>query len=387
MDNDTPTPEPEQPAVPESEAGAQDDARGQPPAQRPPQPSQAPPPAGGYGTGQQPAGAQPPTPKRGKGCATAIIIALILLGLALVSLVGLAYLVSSITHTEPAGLALGERVGVIRVEGLIMSGGRGSPLFGIPPGSRTIMAHLRDAKRDNDTKAVVLYINSPGGSAAASHAIYKEVRALSEEKPVIAVMDDVAASGGYYVACGAGKIMANGSTMTGSIGVIMSNIAYYGLMEKIGVQDTTIASGKYKDIGSPFRPMRADEKQLLQGLVKDVYEQFVDAVAEGREMPREEVLKVADGRIVTGRQALELGLVDALGSYYDAIDMAAEEAKIKGEPKVKIFGGPTGIWADLFGTQEMFPLFPRRSLPSLSGPMLIEPYTYNNLMLQAMYGR
>jgi len=313
-----------------------------------------------------------------------IVIVLILLGLALASIVGLALLVSSITDTEPSGLARGEKVGVVMVQGVIMSGGRGSPIFGGPAGSRAIMADLRAAKREKDVKAVVLYVNSPGGSAAASQAIYKEVAALAEKKPVIAAMDDVAASGGYYVACAADKIVASGSTMTGSIGVIMSNIAYYGLMEKVGVQDTTIASGKYKDIGSPLRPMRPDERQLLQGLVQDVYDQFVDAVAEGRDMPREKVLELADGRIFTGRQALKLALVDELGSYYDAIELAGKEGGIKGEPKVKIFGGAEGIWGELFGTEQLFPFFSRHSLLNLSGPMLIEPFTYNNLMLQAM---
>jgi len=316
-----------------------------------------------------------------------VVIILILLGLGLLSIVGLALLVGSFTGTDRSSLAIGEKVGVVMVEGVVMSGGRRSPIFGGASGSRAIMSDLRDAKRDSDVKAVVLYVNSPGGSAAASQAIYKEARALAKKKPVIAAMDDVAASGGYYVACAADKIVANGSTMTGSIGVIMSAIAYYGLMEKIGVEDNTIAAGRFKDIGSPFRPMRPDEKQLLQGLVKDVYEQFVDAVAEGREMPRDKVLSIADGRILTGRQALKLDLVDQLGSYYDAIELAGKEGGIKGEPKVKVYGASPGIFGELFGTQEILPLFSRHTVADLSGPMLIEPYTYTNLLLQAMPSR
>ncbi len=376
MGTDNSTPQPGQPTAPGSEAEASQPV----PAQQAQPPV---PPASGYGGGQPPGGAQPP-PKRGRGVVTVIVIVLILLGLALASIVGLALLVSSITDTEPSGLARGEKVGVVMVQGVIMSGGRGSPLFGGPAGSRAIMADVRAAKDEKDIKAVVLYVNSPGGSAAASQAIYKEVAALAEKKPVIAAMDDVAASGGYYVACGADKIMANGSTMTGSIGVIMSGIAYYGLMDKIGVDDHTITSGKYKDIGSPWRPMQPDERQLLQGLVQDVYDQFVDAVAEGRDMPREKVLELADGKIFTGRQALKLGLVDELGSYYDAVELAGKEGGIKGEPKVKIFGGAEGLWGELFGAEQLFPFSSRHSLLNLSGPMLIEPFTYNNLMLQAM---
>ncbi len=371
MGTDNTTPQPDRPAAPDR--GAQT-----------PQPPQSPASSTShYGSGQPPHGPQPPS-GGGRGVITVIIIVLILVGLGLASIIGLALLVSSITDTKSSGLALGDKVGVVMVEGVIMSGGRASPIFGGPAGSRAIMADIRAAKRESDIKAVVLYVNSPGGSAAASQAIYKEVAALAEKKPVIAAMDDVAASGGYYVACAADKIMANGSTMTGSIGVIMSGIAYYGLMDNIGVDDHTITSGKYKDIGSPWRPMEPDEKRLLQGLVQDVYDQFVDAVAEGRDIPREKALKLADGRIFTGRQALALGLVDKLGSYYDAVELAAKEAGIKGEPKVKTFGASKSIWGELFGTEELFPLPSRRSLLNLTGPMLIEPFTYNNLALQAL---
>lgn len=316
---------------------------------------------------------------------TVVLIIAILLGLAVISIMGLALLVTSVAPSDSSsGLAFGDKVGVVMVDGIIMAGGRASPLFGGPSGSRALMSDLRSARRDREVKAAVIYINSPGGSAAASQSVYREIRRLAESKPTIAVMDDVAASGGYYIACGADEIVANGSTITGSIGVMMSGITYHELMNNIGVDDHTIVSGRYKDTGSPWRPMRGDERQLLEGLIGDIYNQFIEAVVEGRQMDREEVLELADGRVFTGRQALELGLVDHIGTYYDAVALAGEKAGIKGEPKTKLLGGSPGFWGQMFGTQELLPLPWRRSSLNLNGPLLIEPYTYHSLLLESL---
>ncbi len=388
MDNERSTPGPGEPGWPprpsvqQSPEQASEASSAQPPEQPVQPPSIPPQPPPAYAGPQPPGGGQPPRRRGPSALVTGVIILLVVFGLGLAAFIGLVLVVGAVMDQDSPALSMGDKVGVVMVQGVIMSGGRGLPLFGGPAGSRAIMSDLRAAKRDESVKAVVLYINSPGGSAAAAEGIYKEVAALADEKPVIAAMDDVAASGGLYVACAADKILANGATMTGSIGVIMSAIAYYGLMEKIGVEDTTIAAGNYKDIGSPFRPMRDDEKKLLEGLVQDVYDQFVDAVAEGRDMDRKEVLKLADGRIFTGRQAMELGLVDEIGSYYDAIMLAAKEGKIEGTPKLKIYGGPEGVWGELFGAGEISPLFSRHQAVPLTGPMLLEPYTYNSLLIQ-----
>lgn len=354
---------------------------------RPPAPPYGYPPAGGYpsGGGYPPGygGGQPP--RRRSGAATAVVVILVLLVLGVVSFLGLAMMVSVLGEGDGASLpSTGDKVGVVAVDGVIMSGGRGSSFFGGVDGSLAIMEDLREAAKDASVKAVVLHINSPGGSAAASHAILTEVKALAEKKPVVACMEDVAASGGYYVACGADKIVASGSTMTGSIGVIMSGVGYYGLMEKIGVESQTITSGQYKDMGSPLRPMRPDERALLQSMVQDVYAQFVDAVVAGRpNLTREKVLKLADGRILTGRQAQKAGLVDELGTFYDALNIAAKEGGIEGEPKVKTFGPEGGLFEELFGTTRTAPLTPRQALFAMSGPMLLEPTTYTYLMLHS----
>ena len=211
------------------------------------------------------------------------------------------------------------------------------------------MSQLRQATQDGSVKAVVVRINSPGGSAAASQAIYKEIQRLAEHKPVVVSMGDVAASGGYYVACPADAIFANPATITGSIGVIFETLNFYEFMEKYGLGSETIKSGKYKDTGSPFRPMRPDERELLQETLMGVYDQFVRDVAQARGMDETKVKKLADGRIYTGEQALEAGLIDQLGNFYDAVDEAAKRGNIEGRPKLKQFGD-SSPWSGFFDT-------------------------------------
>ena len=279
----------------------------------------------------------PPSPPRGPrwGLIVGIIVAVFIFfgGLLLLMVIGVA---SSLLR--PADSARGPKVGVVAVSGLISADGGGSLLFGGPQGSRSIMAHLREAAADNNVKAVVLRINSPGGTVGASQAIYEEVARLAEKKPVVVSMGDVAASGGYYVAAPADVIVANPGTITGSIGVVFETLTFYDLMEKVGLDNVTVASGKYKDTGSPFRPMRSDERELLEEMLDDIYEQFVNHVATARDMDLAEVKKLADGRIYSGAQAKEVGLVDELGNFHDAVRIAAEKGGIPGKPALKEYG-------------------------------------------------
>ncbi|MDO9573712.1 MAG: signal peptide peptidase SppA, partial [Candidatus Contubernalis sp.] len=167
-------------------------------------------------------------------------------------------------------------------------------------------------------------------------------------KVVVVSMSDMAASGGYYISVAADHIMANPGTTTGSIGVILQHISLEELLEDLGIEFDTIKSGEYKDIGDISRAMRPEEREILQAFSQDVYEQFVEAVASGRNMSQEQVLELADGRVFTGRQALELGLIDELGNLYDAVDRAAELAGIEGDPTIIGHGGLT-FWDIFFG--------------------------------------
>jgi len=198
-----------------------------------------------------------------------------------------------------------------------------------------ILKQLKEYADNSSVKAIVVRVDSPGGAVAPSQEIYEGLKRAKEKgKKVVVSMGAVAASGGYYVACAADEIYANPGTITGSIGVIAEFPNLQGLMDKVGIKFEIIKSGLYKDTGSPFRPMTPAEQELLQSMLMDVYNQFVEAVAEGRRMPIEEVKKYADGRIFSGRQGLEYGFVDALGTQSDAIRRAAALAGIKGEPHI-----------------------------------------------------
>ena len=237
-------------------------------------------------------------------------------------------------------------IAVINVTGPIMAGG-GNDMFGGSnvASARNIMKQIHRAQEDRSIKALLLRVNTPGGSSAASDSIYRELNKFKEkvEKPIVVSMGDVAASGGYYVAASADQIFASPSTITGSIGVIMKFNNLQDLYDKIGVDSITIKSGPHKDIGSPNRQMTEEEKKMLQDMVDNVYQQFVDAVAEGRDMSEQEVRKLADGRIYNGAKAKELGLVDSLGTFYDAVDKTAQLAKIKGEPNLVYYNQASPI--------------------------------------------
>lgn len=222
---------------------------------------------------------------------------------------------------EQKGISLHEKVALVRIEGPIMD-------------SKKTVDELKEHVKDPSIKAIVLRVDSPGGGVAASQEIYDEVKKAVSKKKVVASMGSVAASGGYYVLVPATKIVANPGTLTGSIGVIMEIPNVEGLMDKIGIKTQVIKSGKHKDIASIFRKMGDDERKILQGVMDDVHEQFIMAVAEGRRLPVEDVRKIADGRVFTGRQAMELALVDEMGTLEDAIAISARLAGIKGEPEV-----------------------------------------------------
>lgn len=218
-------------------------------------------------------------------------------------------------------LSLGAKVGVVEVLGAIDS-------------SDEIVADLIDFRDDDSIKAIVLRIDSPGGGVAPSQEIHEEVRKVVELKPVVVSMGSVAASGGYYIATPAVRIVANPGSITGSIGVIMEFANIQGLLKKVGLQNEVVKSGAHKDIGSMVRPMTDEDRRILQGMIDDVHDQFVEAVAVGRGLETEKVRSLADGRIFSGRQAQKLGLVDELGGLEDAIDLAAELGNIDGKPDV-----------------------------------------------------
>ncbi len=199
-----------------------------------------------------------------------------------------------------------------------------------------ILKELHDYRDSKDVKAVVLRINSPGGAVAPSQDVYLEVLKLKESgKKVIVSMGTVAASGGYYIASAADKIVANTGTITGSIGVIMESFGLQNVMQTLQVQPRTIKSGKFKDAGNPFREMNDEERAYLQSLSDNMYQIFVNDVAKARKMDVAKVEELAQGRIYTGSQAKELGLVDSLGNIYDAIDLAKAEAGLPADAAVK----------------------------------------------------
>ena len=267
----------------------------------------------------------------------------------------------------------GEAIGVIYVEGVI-TGARGEgSIFGTGVASGpSLMEQLREAGEDDGVKAVLLRINSPGGSAAASQEVGNEIDRLRKQgKTVVASMGDVAASGGYWIAAKADKIIADPATMTGSIGVIMETQNMQELFDKIGITPETIKSGPHKDMGSPNRPLTPEERAIMQQMVDDIYQQFVDVVAEGRKMKREKVLELADGRIFTGRQAKEQGLVDELGNYYDAVKLTGDLAGIEGEPVIREFGYTSPFEKFLSGVN--IPLTPGSDFLGLS-PREIEAF-------------
>ena len=244
---------------------------------------------------------------------------LVMCGIGAIVVIGVAALLS-LGRTDSA-FEFGEQVGVIEIKGLITD-------------PKPVLTHLKEFRDNDDIKAIVLRINSPGGGVGPSQEIYAEVRKTTPVKKVVASMGAIAASGGYYIASAADHIIANPGSITGSIGVVMEFANLKELFEKIGISAFVLKSGQYKDAGFPFRDMTPEEEALLQGFVDNIHQQFVAAVAEGRDMSEEEIRAIADGRILSGEQAQELGLLDSLGNLQDAIATAAELGGIEGEPSV-----------------------------------------------------
>jgi len=210
--------------------------------------------------------------------------------------------------------AASPKVAVIKVKGVIKS-------------SDKYLKLLKRAEESPKVKAIVLRVDSPGGVVGACQEIYEKVKKVKEKKPVVVSMGSVAASGGLYISVGASKIVANPGTITGSIGVILQTYNVRKLAEKIGVEVITVKSGRFKDLLNPFKEPDPESIKIVQQLIDDSYRQFVEAVAEGRNLPVEKVKEFADGRIFTGRQAKELGLVDYLGGFERAVEVAKELGK------------------------------------------------------------
>jgi protease-4 len=223
------------------------------------------------------------------------------------------------------GAASGNGVALINVKGYIGSG----------MDFRRTMRNLETCKKDPNIRAIVLRIDSPGGEVVPAQEIYHFIKEIN--KPTVASFGGVAASGGYYIACACDKIIAASGSITGSISVLMELLNLTGLTEKIGVKYEVIKSREHKDIGSPFREITEEERKILGDLVDDVYAQFVDAVVEGRNLPRDEILQIADGRVFSGRQAKNIGLIDDTGTLQDAVNEAANLAGIEGEPEIVKF--------------------------------------------------
>ncbi len=274
---------------------------------------------------------------------------LVCIGLAVV---GLAAIIDRLGSDGGMGVGFGPSVAVVELTGEIRDADQ-------------LVESLVSLRKDASVVAVVLRIDSPGGGVAPSQEIYEEVTRLREAKPVVASLGNIAASGGYYVAAATSLIVAAPGTLTGSIGVIMDFRQLEGLAEKVGISETVVKSGPYKDIGQPLRPMTDAEKKLLQGMVDDVYEQFVDAVATGRHLDPSRVRTLGDGRLYSGAQAKAEGLVDELGGLNTAVRLAWERGGQTGEPRVrKVKSAWRPWWLDMVGET----LAPVR--PGLGGGLL-----------------
>lgn len=233
----------------------------------------------------------------------------------------------------------GDKVALVEINGQIES-------------SAGVVRQLRYYAKQGNVAAVVIRLDSPGGGVAASQEIFEEIGKLRDEgKIVVASMGSVAASGALYIACAVDTVVANPGTLTGSIGVIFQFPVFEGLMDKVGIRLETVRSGEFKDIGNPGRSITPREEEMLQAVIDDTYEQFVDVVAEGRRLDRDSVLAIATGAIFTGQQALDLGLVDVLGNYQDAIDLAGSMAGLGDDPPtVRQSERRPFRWMDLLGS-------------------------------------
>jgi len=236
------------------------------------------------------------------------ITAAAMLGMTLLILIG----------TKSSDLKFGEKVGIIEITGIITD-------------SKSVIQNLKRFREDNSIKAIVIRIDSPGGGVGPAQEIFREIRKTVGVKKIVASMGAVAASGGYYIAAGTDGIVANPGTITGSIGVIIRFANFEDLLSKIGLTPVVVKSGEYKDTGSPVRKMTKEERKILQNFVNQIHKQFIIAVAEGRNMDQSKVEPLADGRIFTGEEAKNLGLIDRIGNLEDAVEWAGRMAGIEGK--------------------------------------------------------
>jgi protease-4 len=311
-------------------------------------------------------------------------------------------LVSMDTYAQvpPASLGLGDgpEIAVIYCEGAIMSGESAPPYYGGDQtmGSATITRVLRQARKDEDIEAVVMRVDSPGGSGLASDLIWREVELTSAEKPVVVSMSDYAASGGYYISMGADAIIAQPGTLTGSIGVYTGKFSLGGLFDKVGLSVETVERGEYAGLMSPSEPFSEAEQGKIEGMIESFYDTFIEKAAEGRQRDPSEVDRIARGRVWTGRQALGVGLVDELGGFRTALDRAKELAGIDAEKEVTLvilpeqrtmlqevldpddspssaLRPPTELLLPGFG-EVLGPLMARLSVLDAGGPVAMLPY-------------
>jgi len=255
-----------------------------------------------------------PGRRRGKG----VVVLVLILGLIFV----ISFVAGRWGLFEGRKISLSnDKIAVISIQGVLTS-------------STDTIKQFKRFEEDEDVKALVLRIDSPGGTVVAAQEIYAEIQKLRENKVVLTSMGNVAASGGYYVASATEEIVANPGTVTGSIGVISEYPNIEELMKKVGLRSEVMKSGRFKDLGNPTREMTVEERKILQDLIDNIHMQFIRDVALGRGRTVEEIEPLADGRVFTGEQAKENGLVDRLGSFEDALDRAAELAGIEGKPVI-----------------------------------------------------
>jgi protease-4 len=250
-----------------------------------------------------------------------ILIGLLALGIGFTTLI-FTVLVSPREKIETVTVGSGDKIAVV-------------DLFGVINSSEDVVRQLKKYRRGSGIRAIVLHIDSPGGGVVPSQEMYEEVRKTRDGgKPIVVAMGSLAASGGYYVACGASRLVANKGSLTGSIGVISEFLQLKGALDKLGIGLKTIKAGKLKDAGSPTRKMTDADVRYFQSLMNDVHRQFMDVVGRERKLSPQKVRSLADGRVFTGEQAVRLGLVDTIGTFEDAIHIAAAMAGITGEPAI-----------------------------------------------------
>lgn len=247
-----------------------------------------------------------------------IFTVLVILGVIASILGGMMVLLTHVAGKPGHTLPFSRKIGVIPIEGAVYD-------------SRDILSQIIRFRNDDSIRVILLRIDSPGGGVAPAQELYREILRTRETKHVIASMGGVAASGGYYIASAADRIVANPGTILGSIGVIMEFLQLQEILKKAGVGLEVVKSGEFKDIGSPHREMTPGERELIMEMIQDVQDQFVEAVARGRGLPPEEIRRIADGRVFSGARGKELGLVDQLGNFHDAVELAKEMGGIRGE--------------------------------------------------------